>query len=1146
MGSHIDTSEECLSKNSSVFSSSELSKGPKIGEQKSNEKDHPSSSEDPMRNLLYSTSIVSAKSSSGSSTSSTSSGADKQDLSLDPQNEQNVSLNCERSDISDPISALSLPQRDIDSRDNHQQGEDSGIESMDTLSEKSPNQGDDAFPNQEKLDREIKDMTHISISSPSHNSATAASPPRIGTKISQSQLSKSNERSNANDNIGEQGDETDTVTPIRNVMDSSALPEEATTISSVKSESVQLPTNVEGKDIVNKNSNVKDSMEIQNISQSTIKTEEVLDKESSHIKLSDPNDKCEMESVEINIKPELSISIDKKECDAKSDEAASILSNADEKAEVSEAVVEDHNKNPEDNRNVNDNTIPSETLHSMQVSNETQNKNDDSIRGNTDHVRESNTSESLVKISQADHTYEVIKSESESAEKNHSNTNNDSLIPTPKSLSLDSQKEDTKPKKGDETGALESLKLPSVVLEKVPTPKHGLEQKVHPSNDSNQTSKSKSKIVTDSNQSTVSVSLIKLPVSTETKNDIKMQDDKKIVEKIENKSVVVSNLSSVPGLSISSNNGLSVLSNGTIFSSNQEDSERSTSSTPEIPVLATTPELVNQSSGTNCITLHSAASAIGRTSSPILTNGATGGGIQVHRAAGLNNIPPGAKMVPVKLVSVPGGDGSMPGMRLVRVSPVKSHPSIHQGNQAGIAVDSNTIGSVPGTRTVVIKSSMLKSANSGVLPHATSHQTATVISTTPASHALSSTPIHHPQGASIIVSTMAMTPNPSPLPPHIVTSQPLSPSLLVNAVQHSINATPPSCVLKDVKAKISTPSPTPLVSNLVEHVSSGPYSISNHTNSSTTVELIPNSNISAISPIVNPANMPISVSIGRRPMAASVVPVPAMNTISSVAASSSGVTTLLGPSLSITPVEVANTGQTPSNSTKPKLIVEPSKPPAAILNSVLASMSATATRNPEPTPMIITGITRNQVTGTTLLEKPILVKNLSDVSSTVQTQAAVTTMSAKPKITEALKIDTKVKGINSRGRATKSPQRHHSNGDDFSSGGSLLRPLLQKEETLPATVITSHVEIESSVNSATATTQKGRKRRRHDTGSSTKSDKSDNSVIESMPTVAKKTKAANIDNKKSQQQNSSTSPTALSPALATASKTKGSRGTRKL
>ena len=57
--------------------------------------------------------------------------------------------------------------------------------------------------------------------------------------------------------------------------------------------------------------------------------------------------------------------------------------------------------------------------------------------------------------------------------------------------------------------------------------------------------------------------------------------------------------------------------------------------------------------------------------------------------------------------------------------------------------------------------------------------------------------------------------------------------------------------------------------------------------------------------------------------------------------------------------------------------------------------------------------------------------------------------------------------------------------------GSLLRPLLQKEETLPATVITTHVEIETTPgNTASAITQKGRKRRRHDTGSSTKSDKS--------------------------------------------------------
>merc|ERR1719450_250027 len=181
-------------------------------------------------------------------------------------------------------------------------------------------------------------------------------------------------------------------------------------MSSVKSESVQLPTDVEGKDIVSKSVNAKDSMEIQDISQSTIKKEEALDKESSPTKLSDPNDNCETESVEINIKPELSTSIDKKKCDAKSDEAVSFVSNDEEKSIVHETVIEN------DNKNVNDNKILSQNFNSTQDSNETQIKNGDSIRGKMDHVGESNTSEGLVKTSQADHTYEVIKSECESAE----------------------------------------------------------------------------------------------------------------------------------------------------------------------------------------------------------------------------------------------------------------------------------------------------------------------------------------------------------------------------------------------------------------------------------------------------------------------------------------------------------------------------------------------------------------------------------------------------------------------------------------------------------------------------------------------------------------------------------------------------------
>ena len=568
------------------------------------------------------------------------------------------------------------------------------------------------------------------------------------------------------------------------------------------------------------------------------------------------------------------------------------------------------------------------------------------------------------------------------------------------------------------------------------------------------------------------------------------------------------------------NNGVTIINNEHPITDEQE---RSFSSTPEIPILTTPSEVMNHSAVSNCITLHTTATAMGgRTSSPILTNGTTGGGVQVHRAADLNNIPPGTKMVPVKLVSVPGGDGNMPGMRLVRVSPVKSHPSMHQGHQGGIAVVPNTLGAVPGTRTVVIKSSMLKSATTVAMAQAAAHQNSTIISTATSSNsALISSPISSTSSGPILAgsSALAMNPNPSPLPPHLVTSQPISPSLLLNASQNAISA-PPTSVLKASTTNTSTSGAIPsIINHASEHTSAPVFAISNH-NSSTTVELIPNSSVAGLSS-TNPPAVPISVPIGKRSVAASVVPVPAMHTISAAAASVSGVGSLLGPSLSITPVEVGTSIGPSLLSSKGRTIGEPCKPSSAILNSVLASMATPARGHPEPSPIFVTGVSKNQI-GATIVESP--------VGCTVQTPASVT-VSLKPKITEALKIDTKVKGLGSRGRAAKSPQRHHSNGDDFGGGGSLLRPLLQKEE--PATTITTHLEIGTSAGAATtvttATLQKGKqRRRRHDTGSSTKSDKSDISSSETPSNKKSKVVTATTD-KKSQLQNNS-SPVTLSPA----------------
>ena len=1159
--------------------------------QKDDQKEDSSAAEDPIRQLLYSTSKTSALSSSGSSTSSNSSGVDKQDLSLDPHCEQINSENIERHDVTgaDSIAALSLPQRDLDVRDTHQQGEDSGIESMDTLSEKSPNQGEDSFPNQEKLDRELKDVTPLTIPSPSHNQLSATSSSKVNTKMPQISQNKlvTIDKSNINDTNPRKQPETSSM-----IAHTKVIPEALTEIngaaigSTVKTEPVHLsPKAIEDTNTTENGANVKTPLQVNIFSENMVKKED-LDKSeivSTHSLYSKDNANESTAKTETESPCNNTIEEDKRSSKSNdgssstSEEFKSILDTNDRTkldsnmkgdgiSTTSEMSGDSKTKTETSDIETDQVETPSNSGHEVKEELLCPKNMDKKVEGESvdDLAQLSNkVSSCLTPVIPIEKQQEPSVSDSSV----NSESKKSSLTPSSQVLSVKSSNEH-KSNEGETKETVTSSKYSALSVEKITATAKSID--VTNSDNTTKLNGPKEVVEGSNNHASVSVSLLRLPAASETingSNDYKKGSDQRskglvsdakfasLSDSAETDVSKNSSTVSVKQISIPCGNGINIASNGTTMSSNQEDHERSSSSTPEIPMLTGATEIVNPTTVTNCITLHSAASAIGRTSSPILTNGTTGGGIQVHRAAGLNNIPPGAKMVPVKLVSVPGVDGNMPGMRLVRVSPVKTHPAIHQGHPGGITIDANTLGSVPRTRTVVIKSSMLKSATTGAMAQAaTVHQNATIISTTASYSAFPSTSIMntHP-GSSVIAgpSAFAITPNPSPLPPHIVTSQPLSPSLLLNASQNPIHATPPPSVLKEANANTSTPPATPPINNASELMGNAGFSIPNHNNSSTMVELIPNSTLPGLNHSVHSANLPISVSIARRSISASVVPVPAMNTISSAAASSSGVTTLLGPSLSITPVEVGGGNTSSLSSSGTKSIIEHGKPPSSILNSVLASMAATAPRNSEPSPMIVTSVSRNHMSGTTIVDTPILVKSPTDISRIVQAPAAVT-VSLKPKLTEALKIDTKVKGLNIRNRATKSPQRHHSNGDDFGGGGSLLRPLLQKEETLPATFVTTNMEMGTSAasasmasNASSTALQKGKRRRRHDTGSSTKSDKSDNSLADPSTSSAKKSKIVTSDSKKGQQQNNLPSNVSISTSSSVSVQKNNGKGARR-
>ena len=311
------------------------------------------------------------------------------------------------------------------------------------------------------------------------------------------------------------------------------------------------------------------------------------------------------------------------------------------------------------------------------------------------------------------------------------------------------------------------------------------------------------------------------------------------------------------------------------------------------------------------------------TTTSTMNGGYTNAGLQSMRSA--LNVPAGAKMVPVKLVSV-SGDGNV---RLVRVSPVKS--SMHHSNDGT---------SVLSPRTVVIKSSMLKTV---------------------------------PPKAVSVTAT-----NTTPLPAHLANSQPLSPSLLNNVCKESTAPGPPTSVYNLINSASETNHKSVVVTSQVTNCSgpSLPASVLGN------LELLPPQQQTKDK---LESSFSISAEMKEKLLSTSTATLLA--------------TPMLGPSLSITPVW---SQMTPN-------------PVGSTLSSNLS-----------------------------MKEMVIDSKNSSTKVAVNDAATAFALRSLEPVTLSGPKIDLEVDTKTAKGRSRPQKKSPLTLNSDF--GGSLLRPLLQKED----------------------------------------------------------------------------------------------------